>query len=1061
MGPDTGIEDALGSLLMYRSRPATPSTALVLQVALLSVGSWTGCSGEPVGTDAGPVDVGVPDAGPPARRDSGPRDPERPAPRLDSVSPSSGPSSGGTRVILRGANFVDPAEVYFGDTAATSVVVLDAVSIAATTPASAVGTVDVRVQTDDGEVTLPNGYRYRRDLRVLRVEPARLPEEGGVPVVVEGRGFDEDTLILFERRPLVGARVVSDARIEGFAPALAPGRPEIYAAARDADDRRSDLVVVYATPELEALAPGYGPIGGGARQALQGSGFTEAARVELGGQRGAELARVDDTRVEVEAPALAEGAHDVLVANADAQDRLVGGYVAYDPRSTDLAILGVTPPRAADTGGDVVALVGRGFDRDAAVTIGGRTAVVTEVDGAHAIHVLVPAGLPRGPADVQVVTRGSTVSSSGALQIFTPLGVASIRPTRGPAAGGTAVTIIGAGFSQAGVELRLGDLRLTDVVVVDDTTVTAMTPPGTQGLHDVVARMPGSRARLERAYRYEEDFEVIRIDPVEGSIAGNTFVSIYGRGFAGTASASFGGLVTDSVTIENGSVMSTRTQASRSGTVDVFVGVTTGRDTLTNAYSYYDPRIVTGGAWGGPVSGSVNVGVLNGQGTGIPGMVVQLGLDADPRYAAITDENGLATISGPDVRGPQTVTVGQTGFEFVTYPEIDARNLTMYSDAYPASPPPDAPISPCPAGGEAPIVRGKLFKFKSSIDPVTRPGWIPLARITYSDANVFAPNPPQPPEQVDFVFEDGGEFEIVVMRGGTVALYAVLGDFDPMNQIFIPRTMGIVRSVPAAPGQVIEGVNISLDIPLERSVVLRLDDPPLINPGPTLGAVFPFLNLGSDGVIPFDPTVVAGDASILVEALPSLPGADFYYMAGSFTDRGGGQIGAPYSLTLGQSDDDGTNGVDVGPFLRMPEDVRPRPAGLLEDGRLSWAQPGIKPDATSIFVVDSTSVAGQCCIDLDENGECSASEPVQGGSAPVQFNRWSVFAAGGSQSYPLPAMPAPVTAFQTPRQYQWITQQAIAPRFDYREWILNQYSPYFWKSWTVSFSQFLAKEETD
>ena len=85
MGPDTGIEDALGSLLMYRSRPATPSTALVLQVALLSVGSWTGCSDEPVGTDAGPVDVGVPDAGPPARRDSGPRDPERPAPRLDSV----------------------------------------------------------------------------------------------------------------------------------------------------------------------------------------------------------------------------------------------------------------------------------------------------------------------------------------------------------------------------------------------------------------------------------------------------------------------------------------------------------------------------------------------------------------------------------------------------------------------------------------------------------------------------------------------------------------------------------------------------------------------------------------------------------------------------------------------------------------------------------------------------------------------------------------------------------------------------------------------------------------
>ena len=112
--------------------------------------------------------------------------------------------------------------------------------------------------------------------------------------------------------------------------------------------------------------------------------------------------------------------------------------------------------------------------------------------------------------------------------------------------------------------------------------------------------------------------------------------------------------------------------------------------------------------------------------------------------------------------------------------------------------PPDAPRSPCPQGRQAPVVRGRIFKFKSSLDPVSRPGWVPVARITYTQANVVSQNPPEPPEQVDFVFEEGGEYQIVVMRAGTVAVYATLGDFHPDTQTFIPRRMGIHRSVPVA-----------------------------------------------------------------------------------------------------------------------------------------------------------------------------------------------------------------------------------------------------------------------
>src|SRR5688572_14700542 len=120
-------------------------------------------------------------------------------------------------------------------------------------------------------------------------------------------------------------------------------------------------------------------------------------------------------------------------------------------------------------------------------------------------------------------------------------------------------------------------------------------------------------------------------------------------------------------------------------------------------------------------------------------MVVQLGFGADLRYAAVTDENGHATISGSEIRGAQTVTVGAPGVEFVTFYEVNARNLTMFADPYPMSMPPDAPLAPCPMPAQAPIVTGRIYKFKSSLDPVTMPGWVPVARITYTQPNVFTP----------------------------------------------------------------------------------------------------------------------------------------------------------------------------------------------------------------------------------------------------------------------------------------------------------------------------------
>jgi hypothetical protein len=438
---------------------------------------------------------------------------------------------------------------------------------------------------------------------------------------------------------------------------------------------------------------------------------------------------------------------------------------------------------------------------------------------------------------------------------------------------------------------------------------------------------------------------------------------------------------------------------------------------------------------------------------------VQLGYGADLRYARVTDANGLATISSPEIRGAQTITAGKNSFEFATFMELDAKNLTMFVSAYPSSPSPEDPVPPCPMGGSAPIVRGRVFRVKSSLDPVTSPGWIPIVRITYSQPNVFATNPPMPAEQVDIVQNEGEEYEIFVMRGGTVAVYGILYDFNPATQERIPRKMGIARQVPAAPGAIITDINLSMDIELNQSITVRLDDPPIQNPGPSANAVFPYLNLQSEGVIAFPSTVVPS-GSVTLTGLPEIASSQFFYMGGSFTDQGGGALGFPYSLSLRESGEAFEAGLDLGPFVHMPQNVDPKPGFVIEGGRLSWDQGGVEPDITTIFVVDQTFVSGCCCADGNGNGSCEPNEPQMCGGLPQQFNRWSIYGQGGLQSYVMPMMVSGLNAFDSPMTYPWIVQQAVAPRFNYREFIYNQFSPFFWTSWSVTFSQFVSKEET-
>jgi hypothetical protein len=84
-------------------------------------------------------------------------------PNVTSISPNTGVTTGGTRVTLTGKNFLSGARVTFGGVAATSVVVVSATQITASTPPHKPGGVDVVVINPNGQSgTLASGFTYHK-----------------------------------------------------------------------------------------------------------------------------------------------------------------------------------------------------------------------------------------------------------------------------------------------------------------------------------------------------------------------------------------------------------------------------------------------------------------------------------------------------------------------------------------------------------------------------------------------------------------------------------------------------------------------------------------------------------------------------------------------------------------------------------------------------------------------------------------------------------------------------------------------------------------------------------
>jgi hypothetical protein len=144
-------------------------------------------------------------------------------PTVSSVAPNSGLAAGGTAVTITGTNFAAGATVTFGAAAATNVVVVNATTITATTPAGSAGAVAVTVTANGRSGSLTNGFTYVVPPTVTGVSPSSGSTAGGTAVSITGMNFVTGATVTFGSAAATSVVVVSGTQITGTTPAGSAG----------------------------------------------------------------------------------------------------------------------------------------------------------------------------------------------------------------------------------------------------------------------------------------------------------------------------------------------------------------------------------------------------------------------------------------------------------------------------------------------------------------------------------------------------------------------------------------------------------------------------------------------------------------------------------------------------------------------------------------------------------------------------------------------------------------------------------------------------------------------
>jgi hypothetical protein len=189
--------------------------------------------------------------------------------------------------------------------------------------------------------------------------------------------------------------------------------------------------------------------------------------------------------------------------------------------------------------------------------------------------------------------------------------VTGLSPRGGPKAGGTSVTLTGAGFSEASA-VRFGSEEAASFTVNSPTSITAVSPAGEGAVAVTVTGPRGTSASGGTGDKFTYGPAVSGIEPDHGPTTGETTVTITGVNLGEASAVTFGTTPASAFTVVSPTSI-TAVSPAGTGTVDVTVATPEGTSpTGTQDRFSYDvpPPSISGiSPGGGPEAGGTAVTV--------------------------------------------------------------------------------------------------------------------------------------------------------------------------------------------------------------------------------------------------------------------------------------------------------------------------------------------------------------------------------------------------------------------------------------------------------------------
>ncbi len=592
-------------------------------------------------------------------------------PTVTGVSPTNGPTAGGTSVIVSGTNLTGATAVAFGSNAGTSISGVTATSLTVTSPAGT-GTVNVTVTTPNGTsaINAPSDqFTYNAPAlpTVTGVSPTNGPTAGGTSVIVSGTNLTGATAVAFGSNAGTSISGVTATSLTVTSPAgtgtvnVTVTTPNGTSAVNAPSDQFTYNAP--ALPTVTGVSPANGPTAGGTSVTVTGTNLTGATAVAFGSNAGTSISGVTATSLTVTSPA-GTGTVNVTVTTPNGTSAVNAPSDQFTYNAPALpTVTGVSPTSGLAAGGTSVIVSGTNLTGATAVDFG-TAHPGTSISGVTATSLTVTSPAGTGTVNVTVTTPNGTSAVNAPSDQFTynPLPtVTAVNPNNGPQGGTNTVTLTGSGFVSGSTGVEFGTNAGTSVNVSSGTSLTVVVPAGTGTVSvSVITTGGGSSTPLASAYTYNAPAlpTVTGVSPANGPTAGGTSVTVTGTNLTGATAVAFGSNAGTSI---SGVTATSLTVTSPAGTGTVNVTVTTPNGTSavnapSDQFTYNAPALptVTGvSPTNGPTAGGTSVIV---SGTNLTGATaVAFGSNAGTSISGVTATS--LTVTSPAGTGTVNVTV--------------------------------------------------------------------------------------------------------------------------------------------------------------------------------------------------------------------------------------------------------------------------------------------------------------------------------------------------------------------------------------------------------------------